>query len=167
MCFQRQSSRGGGGAGGAEGGLAEEEGQQGFGLAPGQMPASLAYAAAAAALAPPQPTWKSWLLGPTADEAQQQVRATPAFCSQFDEFCIEADRFYIKDPRFCIQNDGFHTNGQAYRSYQQQLLQQAYQSASTQALLTIIRFPGKFRRFRRFRRFQRFQRDCWCFQGSL
>lgn len=76
----------------------EQQGQgNGMGL-PGRMPASLAYAAAAAALAPPQPTWKTWLFGPGADEAQQQ----------------------------------------AYRSYQQQLLQQAYQSAGQVAPSTMV-----------------------------
>lgn len=69
----------------------------GMGL-PGQMPASLAYAAAAAALAPPQPTWKTWVLGPGADEAQRQ----------------------------------------AHRAHQQQLLQQAYQSAGHVAPSTMV-----------------------------
>ena len=76
----------------------EQQGQgNGMGL-PGRMPASLAYAAAAAALAPPNPTWKTWLFGPGADEAQRQ----------------------------------------AYRSYQQQLLQQAYQSAGQVAPSTMV-----------------------------
>ena len=35
----------------------------------GQVPASLAYAAAAAVLAPPQRTWQSWLFGPSVEEA--------------------------------------------------------------------------------------------------
>ena len=38
-------------------------------LQPGQIPVSLAYAAAAAALAPPQSSWRSWLFGPSAEEA--------------------------------------------------------------------------------------------------
>lgn len=78
----------------------EQQGQGGGMGLPGQMPASLAYAAAAAALAPPQPTsqWKSWLFGPGADEAQQQ----------------------------------------AYRSYQQELLQQAYRSSGQVAPSTMV-----------------------------
>jgi hypothetical protein len=57
----RRSSRAAGRGG--EGDELGEIGQQqdgGDGMAqPGQMPASLAFTAAAAALAPPQPTWKS------------------------------------------------------------------------------------------------------------
>jgi len=97
----RRSSRavGRGGEGDELGEVGQQQQDGGYGMAqPGQMPASLAFAAAAAALAPPQPTWKSWLLGPGADEAQQQ----------------------------------------AYRSYQQQLLQQAYQSAGQVAPSTMV-----------------------------
>ncbi len=95
----RSSSRGANR--GDNGGGMQSDGAQGqgndMGLG-GQMPASLAYAAAAAALAPPQPTWKTWVLGPGADEAQQQ----------------------------------------AHRAHQQQLLQQAYQSAGQVAPSTMV-----------------------------
>jgi hypothetical protein len=62
---QRSEQQPGRGPGGAAG---QQQQQQ-------QLPASFAYGAMAAALAPPQRTWRQWLLGPTSAEAQQAAAA--------------------------------------------------------------------------------------------
>jgi hypothetical protein len=60
---------------------------------PGQVPTSLAYAAAAAALAPPQRSWKSWLFGPSAEDATlkayhsyQQQLLQHAYSAEFPQY---------------------------------------------------------------------------------